>query len=78
MTNYIRSDLLIYTNKGLKRLDKLSKTDLIYGYNNYSEIDEITKHNLKGYPYLFKNKRILNESNIYLRCGCKEFIKNCA
>jgi hypothetical protein len=35
MANYIRGDLLLYTNKGLKRLDKISKTDLIYGYNNF-------------------------------------------
>ncbi len=66
MTNYIRSDLLIHTNKGLKRLDKLSKTDLIYGYNNYSEIDEITKHNLKGYSYLFKIKTLHSIDNYYL------------
>ena len=64
MTNYIRGDLLLYTNKGLKRLDKLSKTDLIY--DNYSEIDEITKHNLKGYPYLFKIKTLHNIDNYYL------------
>ena len=66
MANYIRGDLLLYTNKGLKRLDKISKTDLIYGYNNYSEIDEIIKHNLKGYPYLFKIKTLHNIDNYYI------------
>ena len=27
MSNYIRGDLLIYTDNGIKRLDKLNKTD---------------------------------------------------
>ena len=62
MTNYIRGDLLLYTNKGLKRLDKLSKLDLINGNN----IDEIAKHNLKGYSYLFKIKTLHNIDNYYL------------
>lgn len=62
MTNYIRGDLLLYTNKGLKRLDKLSKLDIINGNN----IDEIAKHNLKGYSYLFKIKTLHNIDNYYL------------
>ena len=62
MTNYIRGDLLLYTNKGLKRLDKISKHDVINGNN----IDEITKHNLKGYSYLFKIKTLHNIDNYYL------------
>ena len=62
MTNYIRGDLLLYTNKGLKRLDKISKYDIINGNN----IDEITKHNLKGYSYLFKIKTLHNIDNYYL------------
>lgn len=66
MTNYIRGDLLLYTNKGLKRIDKISKTDLIYSENNYSEINEITKNNVKGFPYLFKLKTIHNIDNYYL------------
>jgi hypothetical protein len=66
MTNYIRGDLLLYTNKGLKRIDKISKTDLIYSENNYSEINEIAKNNVKGFPYLFKLKTIHNIDNYYL------------
>jgi hypothetical protein len=66
MTNYIRGDLLLYTNKGLKRIDKISKTDLIYSENNYSEINEITKNNVKGFPYLFKLKTIHNIDNYYI------------
>lgn len=66
MTNYIRGDLLLYTNKGLKRIDKLTKYDLIYGDNKYSEISEITKYNVKGYPYLFKIKTIHNIDNYYV------------
>ena len=66
MTNYIRGDLLLYTNKGVKRADKLIKTDLIHGIDKYVEIDEITKNNVKGYPYLFKIKTIHNIDNYYL------------
>ena len=29
MTNYIRGDLLLYTNKGIKRIDKLNKSDFL-------------------------------------------------
>ena len=66
MTNYIRGDLLLYTNKGVKRVDKLIKTDLIHSINKYTEIDEINKNNIKGYSYLFKIKTIHNIDNYYL------------
>jgi hypothetical protein len=66
MANYLRGDLLLYTNKGLKRIDKLLKSDLVYSVENYSEINEITKNNIKGYPYLFKIKTIHNIDNYYI------------
>jgi hypothetical protein len=66
MANYLRGDLLLYTNKGLKRIDKLLKSDLVYSVENYSEINEITKNNVKGYPYLFKIKTIHNIDNYYI------------
>ena len=67
MTNYIRGDLLLYTNKGIKRIDKLNKSDLVNGVNNNNiEIDEINKNNVKAYQYLFKLKTIHNIDNYYL------------
>ena len=66
MTNYIRGDLLLYTNKGLIRIDKVSNSDLVYTSDNYSEIAEITKHNVKGFSYLFKIKTIHNIDNYYI------------
>jgi len=67
MTNYIRGDLLLYTNKGIKRIDKLNKSDLVNGINNNNiEIDEINKNNVKAYQYLFKLKTIHNIDNYYL------------
>ena len=45
----IRGDLLIYTNNGIKRIDKLTKADFVYTNNNeYVEIDEINKVNVKN------------------------------
>ena len=47
MTNYIRGDLLLYTNKGIKRIDKLNKSDFnnlsilfnpLFVYNNKSPL----------------------------------------
>jgi len=67
MTNYIRGDLLLYTNKGIKRIDKLTKSDLVNSVNNNNiEIDEINKNNVKAYQYLFKLKTIHNIDNYYL------------
>ena len=67
MTNYIRGDLLLYTNKGIKRIDKLTKYDLVNSINNSNiEIDEINKNNVKAYQYLFKLKTIHNIDNYYL------------
>lgn len=62
----IRGDLLIYTNNGIKRIDKLTKADYIYTNNrDYVEIDEITKTNVKNY-YLYKIKTFHNIDNYYL------------
>jgi hypothetical protein len=62
----IRGDLLIYTNNGIKRIDKLTKADFIYTNNSdYVEIDEIIKTNVKNY-YLYKIKTFHNIDNYYL------------
>jgi len=62
----IRGDLLIYTNNGIKRIDKLTKADYLYTNNSvYVEIDEITKTNVKNY-YLYKIKTFHNIDNYYL------------
>ena len=62
----IRGDLLIYTNNGIKRIDKLTKADFVYTNNNeYVEIDEINKVNVKNY-YLYKVKTFYNIDNYYL------------
>lgn len=63
----IRGDLLIYTNNGIKRIDKLTKADLIYTNNfDYVEIDELIKNNnVKNY-YLYKIKTFHNIDNYYL------------
>ena len=66
MTNYIRGDLLLYTNKGVKRADKLLKTDIIHETNKYISIDELNKTNVKNYSFLFKIKLIHNIDNYYL------------
>jgi|694.fasta_scaffold141041_3 hypothetical protein len=67
MSNYIRGDLLIYTNNGIKRLDKLSKVDdLVYNENNLpTEIDQINRNSIRNY-YLYKIKTIHNIDNYYL------------
>ena len=67
MSNYIRGDLLIYTNNGIKRLDKLNKTDdLVYNENNIlTEIEQINRNSIKNY-YLYKIKTIHNIDNYYL------------
>ena len=57
MSNYIRGDLLVYTNRGIKRLDKLVKDDI--------ELDNITKKNVKNF-YLYKIKTIHNIDNYYI------------
>jgi hypothetical protein len=62
----IRGDLLIYTNNGIKRIDKLTKADYICTDNfEYVEIDEISKTNVKNY-YLYKIKAFHNIDNYYL------------
>ncbi len=62
----IRGDLLIYTNNGIKRIDKLTKADYIYTNNKtFVEIDEINKINVKNY-YLYKIKTFYNIDNYYL------------
>ena len=67
MSNYIRGDLLIYTNNGIKRLDKLSKVDdLVYNENNLpTVIDQLNRNSIKNY-YLYKIKTIHNIDNYYL------------
>ena len=67
MSKYIRGDLLIYTNKGLKRLDKLNKEEYLLKdeKNNNVEINEIIRCNLKNF-YLYKIKTIHNIDNYYL------------
>jgi hypothetical protein len=67
MSNYIRGDLLIYTNNGIKRLDKLNKTyDLVFNENNSNiEIEEINRSTIKNY-YLYKVKTLHNIDNYYL------------
>jgi hypothetical protein len=62
----IRGDLLIYTNNGIKRIDKVTKADYVYTNNkDYVEIDEITRINVKNY-YLYKIKTFYNIDNYYL------------
>jgi hypothetical protein len=67
MSNYIRGDLLIYTNNGIKRLDKLNKSDdLVYNENNIpTEIEQINRNSIKNY-YLYKIKTIHNIDNYYI------------
>ena len=67
MSNYIRGDLLIYTNNGIKRLDKLTKVeDLVYNENNVeTEIEQLNRNSIKNY-YLYKIKTIHNIDNYYL------------
>jgi len=67
MSNYIRGDLLIYTNNGIKRLDKINiKEDKIFNENNsLEEIEELSKNSINGY-YLYKIKTIHNIDNYYL------------
>ena len=67
MSNYIRGDLLIYTNNGIKRLDKLNKNDdLVYNQNNVPfEIDQLNRNTIRNY-YLYKLKTIHNIDNYYL------------
>jgi len=61
MSKFVQGNLLVFTNRGLIRVDNLSKDDLILTKNangyDYEEIDEITK--------VFKNKYYLNKINFY-------------
>lgn len=62
----IRGDLLVYTNKEIKRIDKITETDIIRNNNlNNIEIDTIEKKNVKNY-YLYKIKTNNNIDNYYL------------
>jgi len=67
MSKYIRGDLLIYTNNGIKRLDKLTQqSDRVKNENNENvEITKITKEFVKNY-YLYKIKTLHNIDNYYL------------
>jgi len=66
MDKYIRGDLLVYTNDGIKRIDKLSSNDLLLTENNkYSAITEFAKVNKKNY-YLYKIKVANTIDNYYL------------
>lgn len=58
----IRGDLLVYTNKEIKRIDKLEESDIIF---NKIEIENIEKKNVKNY-YLYKIKLNNNIDNYYL------------
>jgi len=60
MFKYFKGDLLIFTKRGLIRMDNIKKTDLILALNNegflyYEEIDELEKS--------YKKKYILNKIN---------------
>ena len=62
----IRGDLLVYTNKEIKRIDKISENDILFNNNfNNIEIDSIEKKNVKNY-YLYKIKTNNNIDNYYL------------
>jgi hypothetical protein len=67
MSNYIRGDLLIYTDNGIKRLDKLNKTDdmVLNEKSVPTEIEQINKNSIRNY-YLYKIKTIHNIDNYYL------------
>ena len=61
MFKYFKGDLLIFTNRGLIRIDNVKKTDLILTLNKdgdlyYEEIDEIEK--------VYKKKYTLNKVNL--------------
>lgn len=54
MFKYLRGDLLIFTNRGLIRIDNINKNDLILTLDNngnyyYEEIDELNKIYKKNY-----------------------------
>ena len=67
----IRGDLLVYTNKEIKRIDKITETDIILNNNlNSIEIDNIEKKSVKNY-YLYKMKTINNIDNYYLDANNK-------
>jgi len=61
MAKYLRGDILVFTKRGLIRLDNLNKDDCILTYNNneliYDEIDEIQK--------TFKKKYKLNKIKLH-------------
>lgn len=67
MSNYIRGDLLIYTNNGIKRLDKLNIAEdkIINENNTFEDIEELNKNSIRNY-YLYKIKTIHNIDNYYL------------
>lgn len=67
----IRGDLLVYTNKEIKRIDKINENDKILNDNlNTIEIDSIEKKNVKNY-YLYKIKTNNNIDNYYLDANNK-------
>lgn len=74
MTKYLRGDLLILTNKGIKRVDKLEKTDLIVSISDdkpyFEEIEDINKEFLKKYK-LNKIKLSNSIENYYLNDNVK-------
>ena len=62
----IRGDLLVYTNKDIKRIDKIVETDIILNSDLKNiEIENIEKKNVKNY-YLYKIKTNNNIDNYYL------------
>jgi len=74
MSKLLRGDLLIITDKGLKRIDKIEKTDLILSVKDnkpiFEEIDEIEKKYVKKYK-LNKIKLLNSIDNYYLNDNVK-------
>jgi hypothetical protein len=74
MSKFFRGDLLILTNKGLKRIDKIEKTDLILSIKDnkpiFEEIDEIEKKYIKKYK-LNKIKLLNSIDNYHLNDNVK-------
>lgn len=70
MFKYLKGDLLIFTNRGLIRIDNIKKTDLILALNSegflyYEEIDELEKTYRKKYT-LNKINLVNNIDSYYL------------
>ena len=74
MSKYLRGDLLVLTNKGIKRVDKLEKTDLVVSINDdkpyFEEIEDINKEFIKKYK-LNKIKLSNSIKNYYLNDNVK-------